>query len=212
MDCGMFFLSILHVSDYYPARNPFRWETIQSMRSHVQYGEELCVIAMLKEHDHVSTDSTILPQPHGAGDETGRNKKALEAVNEDLRVANEELEAMNEEIRGAERARRGHALLAESESRFRTIVENANEIIYVLDDEGVFLFVSPAWTKYLGHPVDDVVDGRSSCLCTKTISCFAAIFLRRFCRGKSARGIEYRVLHKKRCVDMAYIQRIDDAR
>lgn len=158
----------------------------------------MCDSNVKNKHDHVFTDSTILSQPHGAGDETRSKKKGLEAVNEDLRVANEELEAMNEEMVAAQKELvEANVLLAESESRFRTIDENANEIIYVLNDAGIFLFLSPAWTKYLGHPVDEVV-GRSFELFVyedDIMLCrdFLATILS---TGKSARGIEYRVLHK----------------
>jgi len=47
--------------------------------------------------------------------------------------------------------------LRQSEDRYRTIIDNTNEIIYTLSLEGVFTFVSPSWTRHLGHPVDYVI-------------------------------------------------------
>lgn len=44
-----------------------------------------------------------------------------------------------------------------SEDRYRTIVDNTNEIIYTLSLDGLFTYVSPSWTRHLGHPVDEVV-------------------------------------------------------
>lgn len=42
------------------------------------------------------------------------------------------------------------------ESRFRQLVENANDIIYTLTPEGVLSYVSPSWAAELGHSVEEV--------------------------------------------------------
>ena len=44
-----------------------------------------------------------------------------------------------------------------SESRYRTLVENSCDIIFSLDLEGCFTFISPAWKTVLGHDPDDVL-------------------------------------------------------
>lgn len=44
-----------------------------------------------------------------------------------------------------------------SESRYRTLVENSCDIIFSLDMEGNFTYVSPAWKKLLGHEQDEIV-------------------------------------------------------
>ena len=44
-----------------------------------------------------------------------------------------------------------------SESRYRTLVENSCDIIFSLDLEGRFTFVSPAWKTVLGHDPDNVL-------------------------------------------------------
>ncbi len=46
--------------------------------------------------------------------------------------------------------------LGESEEKYRQLIENSHDIIYTLTAEGVFIFVSPAWTTLLGHPVTQV--------------------------------------------------------
>ena len=87
--------------------------------------------------------------------------------------------------------------LVESESRFRTLVENANDIIYQLSPDGIFTYVSPNWTSILGHEVSEVVgktfmpmvhpDDLPACL----------VFLNEvFETGERRSGIEYRVKHK----------------
>jgi phosphoserine phosphatase RsbU/P len=47
--------------------------------------------------------------------------------------------------------------LRRSESRWRTYLGTASEILYALTPEHRFKFVSPAWTTKLGHPTDAVI-------------------------------------------------------
>jgi PAS domain S-box-containing protein len=47
--------------------------------------------------------------------------------------------------------------LAESEGRFKSFVENASDVIYALDAEGVFTYVSPNWKTVLGHENGEVL-------------------------------------------------------
>jgi PAS domain S-box-containing protein len=86
--------------------------------------------------------------------------------------------------------------LRRSEDNFRRLIENSHDIIYTLNPDGVFTFVSPAWTVFLGHPVDQVVgqpfqqfvhpDDLSSCM----------VFLKSVIEtGQRQEGVEYRVRH-----------------
>jgi len=47
--------------------------------------------------------------------------------------------------------------LRQSEDRYRTIIDNTDEIIYTLSLDGLFTYVSPSWTRHLGHAVDEVI-------------------------------------------------------
>ncbi|MDP8965323.1 MAG: PAS domain S-box protein [Cyanobacteriota bacterium] len=45
--------------------------------------------------------------------------------------------------------------LSESEAKFRSIVENANDIIYLLKPDGVISYLSPNFTNVTGYPVSE---------------------------------------------------------
>ncbi|MGZ6231503.1 MAG: PAS domain S-box protein, partial [Syntrophales bacterium] len=45
----------------------------------------------------------------------------------------------------------------ESEERFRSLSENAPDIIYTLDFNGCFTYINPAWEKILGHRTREVI-------------------------------------------------------
>ena len=47
--------------------------------------------------------------------------------------------------------------LAESEQKFRSLVENANDIIYMLTPDGTMTYVSPNWPDLLGHDISEVL-------------------------------------------------------
>ena len=47
--------------------------------------------------------------------------------------------------------------LIEREKHFKYLVENSHDIIYSLDLEGKMTYISPSWSKLLGHSVEDTM-------------------------------------------------------
>ena len=56
--------------------------------------------------------------------------------------------------------KRAEESLREGEARMTSIIHNAAESIYTMSLEGVLTFVSPAWTRLLGHDVAEI-EGQS---------------------------------------------------
>jgi PAS domain S-box-containing protein len=96
----------------------------------------------------------------------------------------------------SERKRTEEALL-QSETKFRTFVENANDIIYSLTTEGIFSYVAPNWTELLGHDVSEV-EGKpfSNFIHPENQPACIEFFHKIVITGEKQSGVEYQIKHK----------------
>jgi len=87
--------------------------------------------------------------------------------------------------------------LRESEERFRSYVEEANDIIYALKPDGTFSYVSPNWKEILGHDVSEV-EGKSFApfVHPDDLAGCEEFFKNVVIHGQKQGGVEYRVKHK----------------
>ncbi|PKL24195.1 MAG: hypothetical protein CVV47_10620 [Spirochaetae bacterium HGW-Spirochaetae-3] len=82
----------------------------------------------------------------------------MEAAYEEMQVANDDLLQTIEELNAANAmVDESSRLLSLSEKKYRELVESSHDIIYILSPDGIFTFVSPAWTRVLGHPLSSVI-------------------------------------------------------
>ncbi|MEI7615610.1 MAG: PAS domain S-box protein, partial [Actinomycetota bacterium] len=87
--------------------------------------------------------------------------------------------------------------LIESEKKYHFLINNIQDIIYLIDiDTGVFLFVSDAWTKLLGHPISQVTGKPFQDFIHPDDIGKCYEFLQKVViTGEKQTGVEYRVRH-----------------
>lgn len=112
----------------------------------------------------------------------------------------EEISVLKQRIQELEQSISEHKqvedALRESEEKYRLLIENSHDIIYMLTPDGVFTFVSPGWTTLLGHPVIQIVGKPFQQFVHPDDIGRFEIFLRRVIEtGQRQTGFEYRVRH-----------------
>lgn len=81
--------------------------------------------------------------------------------------------------------------------RFRSFMENANDIVYTLNPDGVITYVSPNWQKYLGVPAQDVIGQPFAPFVHPEDVHLCNDYLRDITQGRTNKdSVEYRVLHQ----------------
>ncbi|AFZ17574.1 PAS domain S-box protein [Allocoleopsis franciscana] len=87
--------------------------------------------------------------------------------------------------------------LQQSEQKFRSMVENANDIIYQLTPDGIFSYVSPNWVELLGHEISEV-EGKVFTLFVHPddVPVCLGTLRRAIEKAQNQSGVEYRVRHK----------------
>ena len=87
--------------------------------------------------------------------------------------------------------------LKRSESRWRTYLQTASEILYALTPEGLFKFVSDAWTSKLGHDIADVIGhSYTEFVHPEDLANYTRFVTDTLERGTNSGFIEYRVRHR----------------
>ncbi|MEI7812021.1 MAG: PAS domain S-box protein [Ignavibacteria bacterium] len=88
--------------------------------------------------------------------------------------------------------------LFESEERFRSFVENANDIVYSMNLDGIFTYVSPKWKEILGHDLDEILgQSYSNFILADDLPEYQSFIGRTIKTGEKQEAIECRVRHKE---------------
>jgi PAS domain S-box-containing protein len=92
---------------------------------------------------------------------------------------------------------RSYNIIRESEEKFRSLSENAPDIIYTIDAKGAFTYVNPAWERILGYEESDVI-GRYFIDFTRKddIGKFIRLFKQMRDDGETVRDYTGTMLHK----------------
>ncbi len=101
--------------------------------------------------------------PIRSHDEVGVLTNAFNSMAAHVRQSHERLEARvserTAELRGEIHERqRVEQALRYSEARYRSVVEQVNEVIFTVDRDGCWSFLNPAWTQITGFTVEECLD------------------------------------------------------
>ncbi|MHC1759044.1 MAG: GGDEF domain-containing protein [Negativicutes bacterium] len=87
--------------------------------------------------------------------------------------------------------------MRENEERFRSFVENANDIVYSLTLDGIYVYVSPNWTEIFGHETSEIIGHAFTDFVHPDDHPTAYAFLKQMLvSGEKQSGLVYRVRHK----------------
>jgi len=90
-----------------------------------------------------------------------------------------------------------YKMIREREERFRALSENAPDIIFTLDLDGMFEYVNPAWERILGHETEEVI-GRpiSEFAGERDTLVYDSLFRRCLQKKETIRDFKGRLLHR----------------
>ncbi len=82
----------------------------------------------------------------------------------------------------------------ESDLRFRSFVENANDLVYTIDPGGLFTYISPNWLDFVGEPAEKAIGTSFEPYVHPDDLPLCQQFLQRvLSTGKKQSSVEYRV-------------------
>jgi PAS domain S-box-containing protein len=87
--------------------------------------------------------------------------------------------------------------LYKSEHRFRSFIENANDIIYSVSPDGLFTYISPNWLEFMGEPAEKAA-GKSFELYVhpEDVHLCREFLGKVLTTGEKQSSVEYRVKHR----------------
>jgi len=86
--------------------------------------------------------------------------------------------------------------LRTSENKFRSIIENLNDMVYIINSDATFSYVSPQFKDVMGYELAELLDHAFPKWVYPEDLPICADALHRSFQGEKVRGIEYRVLHQ----------------
>ena len=94
------------------------------------------------------------------------------------------------------KGKRADEAIQQSEEKHRLLIENSHDIIYTLNLEGKFTFVSNAWSMFLGYPIAEIIGQPfTKFLNVKDRSGFQTFFSKTIQTGERQTGVEYQIKH-----------------
>lgn len=86
--------------------------------------------------------------------------------------------------------------LRKSESKFRNLTENLNDMVFIADTDGTFSYVSPNFEETMGYKIDELLGHSFTEFIHSEDLPIVVDAFNRALRGEKVRNAEYRALHK----------------
>lgn len=83
-----------------------------------------------------------------------------------------------------------------SESKFRNLIDNLNDMVFIIDPDGTFSYVSPTFESIMGYTIPELLHHSFAEIVHPDNLGVCIDAFERSLRKDKIRGIEYRVLHK----------------
>lgn len=97
--------------------------------------------------------------------------------------------------------RRAVQLIFDNEEKFRTLIENSNDVILIVDQNGIIKFSSTTVTQIMGYEINELL-GRSiyEYICSEDIEFVASEMYKAYLDPSYKRNIEFKAMHKNKGV------------
>ncbi len=83
-----------------------------------------------------------------------------------------------------------------SENKFRSIIENLDDMVYMINADTSFSYLSPQFQEIMGYEIGEILNNSFAKLVHPEDLSICVDALHRSFQGEKIRGIEYRTLHK----------------
>jgi PAS domain S-box-containing protein len=136
----------------------FVLRTGKSLLATPQVFEDLVQSGQVESLSAPSVDWLGVPLKTQRGETIG--VMAVQTYTEDVRLGTpdqEVLEFVSTQVAMAIERKRAEEALQRSEEKYRVLVENLNEVIFTVDRQGLFTYISPAIERYTGFHTDQVI-------------------------------------------------------
>jgi PAS domain S-box-containing protein len=101
---------------------------------------------------------SIMTGELGLALESARLHSSVEECMTNIQEGREKLSCSNEKLqKEITKSKNAEAAVPESEGLFKSLGENAPDIIYTLDMDGLLTYVNPAWENILGYKKEEVI-------------------------------------------------------
>ena len=85
--------------------------------------------------------------------------------------------------------------LRQSANKFRSIIENVNDLVYIINPDATFSYVNPQFKEVTGYELAELLDKSFTVLIDPEDLLRCQTALHRCFQGEQVRGLEYRALH-----------------